>query len=282
MLVDKSLTIETILTDEDESGRIINILNVAKGLVDGNIEGSVTIAVTGDWGSGKTTILKVMESFFRDLCGFPVIFFEVWKYHKEENPLVPLILKIRDSLGLKANIKERLTGIVKPLSVIGLNLVDLALKLSTKNKLSVSGIIEIFKKVEDSQEKLTSRYREKLDLLRGTIKDVIENYQPDENKEQRYKELWQRWQEEEGNLVWGSSGKRIFVLLIDDLDRLIPGKAFQMIEALRFYFDIDNVLIVMGVNDRVLNSYVEEYYGLADDLHNRGEKFIDKILSLEL
>lgn len=281
MLIDKPLSIDTIFKYERPLEQIKNILNVAKELMDANTGGSVTIAVTGDWGSGKTTILKGMESFFRDLCSFPVVFFEVWKYHKEKNPLVPLILQIRDSLSLKASIKGKLTRIAKPLSVIGLNLADLVLKLSTQDKLSVGGVMTIFKEVEDIQENLKSRYKDNIEALRGTIGDLIKNYDPDVNKDQPYRTSWQELEKEKGNLAWRSSEKKIFVLLIDDLDRLVPKKAFAVIEELRFYFDIDNVLIVMGVNDRILNGYVEKYYGITKEdrhlIHNRGEKFIDKI-----
>ena len=64
MLIDKPLSIDTIFKYERPLEQIKNILNVAKELMDANTGGSVTIAVTGDWGSGKTTILKGMESFF--------------------------------------------------------------------------------------------------------------------------------------------------------------------------------------------------------------------------
>ncbi|CAD7779174.1 MAG: hypothetical protein KIIPBIDF_01135 [Candidatus Methanoperedenaceae archaeon GB50] len=58
------------------------------------------------------------------------------------------------------------------------------------------------------------------------------------------------------------------------MDRLIPAKAFRLVEALRFYFDIDNTLIIMGVNDEILNRYVREKYGLQGI---NSEKFIEKV-----
>lgn len=44
---------------------------------------------------------------------------------------------------------------------------------------------------------------------------------------------------------------------------------------MRFYFDIDDVLIVMGINDEILNNYINEHYGVKDD--KRGERFLEKI-----
>lgn len=63
-------------------------------------------------------------------------------------------------------------------------------------------------------------------------------------------------------------------------------KAFQVIEALRFYFDMDNVLIIMGINDKILDDYVNKHYGTGDKSDDkaadkydrrRGERFLEKI-----
>lgn len=272
MRVDKPLDVKEILENEVEKSRVINILGSLSLLIKDNKKGSLTIAINGDWGSGKTTILKALESFFRDHCGFPVIFFEAWRYQEEDNLLVPLIREIRDSLPKNSSrLKGDLTRFIKPFSVMGLNLSDLILKLSTGKTLDLKGIRDLFKEFEDIQEELKSKYKENLKRLERSIRKLRED-KPE--RDQKYSKLW-----ENGDMKLEEWKKdlNIFVLLIDDLDRLIPEKAFGMIEALRFYFDIDNVLIVMGLNDRILNAYVEKRYMLGEDTERKRERFLDKI-----
>jgi len=265
MLLDKPLDPADLLKDENERERVRFIIETLDNLISSNQKGSVTVAINGDWGSGKTTYLRAIEGFYKDYCLFPVVFFEAWKYQDDNEPLVSLLLAIQDIPGLKANIKGRITKLIKPLLVSGLFFSDLILKTFTGGDLSK--LRENFKLIEDKQLELISRYRENLGLLKDTIEDLLKNYKPNKkSKDREWKEYVKGW-----NVSLHSN---IFVLIIDDLDRLIPAKAFRLIEALRFYFDIDNTLIIMGVNDEILNRYVREKYGLQGI---NGEKFIEKV-----
>ncbi len=56
--------------------------------------GGVVTAIKGDWGTGKTSVLHAIGSYYCDLHRFPVVFFEAWKYQDETSPLVPLLQQI--------------------------------------------------------------------------------------------------------------------------------------------------------------------------------------------
>ena len=265
MLLDKPLIPADLLKDENERERVRFIIDTLDNLISSNQKGSVTVAINGDWGSGKTTYLRAIEGFYKDYCLFPVVFFEAWKYQDDNEPLVSLLLAIQDIPGLEDDIKKKITKLIKPLLASGLFFSDLILKTFTGSELSK--LINIFKLIEDRQLELISRYRENLGLLKNTIEDLLKNYKPSEkSKNREWKEYVKGWDI--------SPRSNIFVLIIDDLDRLLPTKAFRLIEALRFYFDIDNTLIIMGVNDEILNCYVREKYGLQGI---NGEKFIEKV-----
>jgi len=265
MLLDKPLDPADLLKDENERERVRFIIETLDNLISSNQKGSVTVAINGDWGSGKTTYLRAIEGFYKDYCLSPVVFFEAWKYQDDNEPLVSLLLAIQDIPGLKANIKGRITKLIKPLLASGLFFSDLILKTFTGGDLSK--LRENFKLIEDKQLKLISRYKKNLRLLKDTIEDLLKNYKPTKkSKDREWKEYVEGWKV--------SPHSKIFVLIIDDLDRLIPAKAFRLVEALRFYFDIDNTLIIMGVNDEILNRYVREKYGLQGI---NSEKFIEKV-----
>lgn len=267
MLIDKPLGVNEILEDENERTKIGLILNNINGLLKDNINGSVSIAISGDWGSGKTTYLKVIESYYRYSLKRPVLFFEAWKYQDEDNPLVPLILELQRLPNIKKTLKTKLQEILKPLLVSGISICELisGIKLETIEK--------AFELVEKEQLTLISKYRQSMELLKKTIEEIRNSYRLKDSVD---KDLWQNT----GDTIH-PPGKGCFVLIIDDLDRLIPEKAFKVIEALRFYFDIDNVLIVMGINDRILNDYVRRYYWAKEAKEEldeeKSEKFLEKI-----
>jgi hypothetical protein len=277
MILDKPLSIRDILVSETEKNNFFLFTDLINRLVEDSRDmdggkGSISLAVNGDWGSGKTSYLKALESYYRDFCGFPVVFFEAWKYQEDENPLVPLIMEIKESTGISPQLKAKFTRILKPIAAAGLTLSDMLLhSLTGKN---LEDIEKNLKRVEDEFYKRSSKYRDNLKELEEAIKGVTRKFEP-KSINPDFRKVWTEYTSEPNVLKY-----KLFVLIIDDLDRLISEKAFKIIETLRFYFDIDNVLIIMGINDEILNSYVDERYGMKSnkktDKKNKGT-FLDKI-----
>jgi len=56
MLLDKPLDPADLLKDENERERVRFIIEALDNLISSNQKGSVTVAINGDWGSGKTLI----------------------------------------------------------------------------------------------------------------------------------------------------------------------------------------------------------------------------------
>ena len=166
--------------------------------------------------------------------------------------------------GLKSTFKTKLSKIIKPLLASSVVASDIFLKYLGTDIQTVEKAFEI---VEKGQLELISKCRNNLRLMEETIKEIRDNYAPAETERQRL------WVHHAGKL--NRLDRKLFVLLIDDLDRLIPEKAFRIIELLRFYFDIDNVLIIMGINDHILNGYVNEHYRAGKN--KKGERFLEKI-----
>jgi len=284
MILDKPLSIMGILASEAERNRFFLFFDLINQLVeDGRRmdaaegKGSVSVAVNGDWGSGKTTYLKTIESFYRDFCGFPVVFFEAWKYQEDENPLVPLVMEIKESAGITPQLKAKFTRILKPMAAAGLTFSDMLLHTLTGKNLD--DIEKNLKRVEDEFYKRSSKYRDNLKELETAVRGLAQKFKPEKVNSEFQKE-WEKYSP--GLKI---SGHKLLVLIIDDLDRLVPEKAFKIIETLRFYFDIDDVLIIMGVNDEILNDYVSEHYGLKNDESQnkiRGGNFLEKIFQWQI
>jgi len=62
-------------------------------------EAPLTIAVTGAWGSGKSSILKLLEGDLRTR-GFRPVWFNAWHHQKEEHLLAALLEAVRGDAGL--------------------------------------------------------------------------------------------------------------------------------------------------------------------------------------
>jgi len=132
--------------------------------------------------------------------------------------------------------------------------------------IDIEDIKKTLELIEESSMYLNSKYQDNLTNFKKTIEKMIKKYDSPTN-DNHY--LW------ENIAIEYSLENPPFVLIIDDLDRLIPKEAFSVIETLRFYFDVDNVLIVMGINDKILNSHIKSYFQIDDK--DSKERFLEKV-----
>ncbi len=283
MILDKPLEIQNLLDNEETKQQLITFVKTIDELASGHEGGNVSVAVTGDWGSGKTTILKSCQSYFSDYKNFPVVFYEAWKY-QDEDPLLPLLLQISNLDEVTGNIKKKVTSIIKTTTAAGMTLYDTlvsGIKLGI-GKTEIDGGELTFEKAisrgEKFMELLNKKYFDAASKRQENLEALSEVIQFAINGKHKYdaerKELWSNECDE--NAINLFNDKK-FVILIDDLDRLLPGKAFKVIETIRFYFDIEDVIVIMGVNDELLEKYILGHYGINNSEHKKGEKFIDKI-----
>jgi hypothetical protein len=277
MLVDREVSIGEIALDEGELWKVLTLLRSIKELSDSE-KGSVVVSVNGDWGTGKTSYLRTLESFYRDYCRFPTVFFEAWKHQNDRNYLFSLILEM-ESLPLYKRynfLKERLRQIGKLFWASTFGFADIVLRnLNT----SLENVVKVMELVESKYFIYESAYKQNVKIFRETIEKLAKAGVSKKFVNEELREVWERIEEKFSNTDMEIRNlkpeSRKLVLLIDDLDRLIPENAFKIIETLRFYFNVENVIIVMGINDKILENHVRKTYYLdADDL---SENFLEKI-----
>lgn len=75
----------------------------------------------------------------------------------------------------------------------------------------------------------------------------------------------------------GDSGR--LVIFIDDLDRLEPKKAVELLEVLKIFLDCENCVFVLAIDYSVVVSGVKDKYGLNFD-EEKGKSFFDKIIQV--
>ncbi len=77
----------------------------------------------------------------------------------------------------------------------------------------------------------------------------------------------------------GKSSKDRLVFFIDDLDRLNPGKAVEVLEILKLFLDCDKCVFVLAIDYSVVSQGVRVKYGDSID-DSKGRSFFDKIIQV--
>lgn len=262
MLPDSPLALDDFLALDEEKARLESLLTVAGSFLRHAPRESLILAISGEWGTGKTSYLRSLGEYLKEYCGYPVVFFEAWRYQPEKDPLVSLMTVLMEEKYFQSRrqiIKEK---ILKPLLVSGLFLSDILLSRVTSRGLR--DLVKVFNLIEEKQMEWVSRVRSAQKALQELIEELLRMHRSPTSTSSK------------NDRALNFPREPWFVLIVDDLDRLIPEEAFRLLEALRFYFHLPRLLILMGINDRILNNYVEKVYGLGRE---HQENFMEKIFT---
>ena len=216
-------------------------------------ETPLTLAIQGDWGTGKTSIMYQVEEKLKEKSSsnskrkIKTIFFNTWQYSQfdmDKNLAVTLITDLIDELEVtdvnkRENFKKSLAVITKSMEYLKLDF----------------GILNI-EKINDQLLKLISN-EEKANNLKN-LKQNLQSIIDDSIKENNYEKI---------------------VIFIDDLDRLVPKKAIEFLEILKLFLDCRNCVFVLAIDYNVVLRGIKSKYG--DDLDNeKGKAFFEKIIQV--
>lgn len=217
----------------------------------------MTIAIQGDWGTGKTSMMKRIKNNreVRESC--VTVDLNTWEYSQfdlgNNLPIVFYTALIEKMGGKKASseVMENVRNAVKGVLLFGLSFAE---KTAPGRVLS---------------------------LVAGATKAGTENWNPakgdrtlveatDELKTNFEKVLNSRLDKEE---------KKRMVIFIDDLDRIEPKRAVELMEILKILLEVDNCVFVLAIDYDVVVRGIKAKYG-ADMDERKARSFFDKIIQV--
>jgi hypothetical protein len=227
--------------------------------------GPFTIGIFGEWGMGKTSLMRMVEqrvdsSKLKDTIVVPV-WFNAWMFERVEYPIIPLIKSITEELRSR---ESALVKLGRPVEGLVDSLDALAAAFKLKGQLGVPGAgVE----VEFDQNKL----HETFDRLRRKRKQGSSEIDP-------YEEIFEAFHSISDKAV--PHGVTIMVL-IDDLDRCFPENAVRLLESIKLILSQPGFIFLLGASRVVIEEYLqskyEKQYGIA---HFDGRAYLDKMMQL--
>jgi len=214
-------------------------------------ETPMTIAIQADWGAGKTSMMNlVKERLSEKNKKIETIWFNTWQFSQfdmgDDLP-ISLLSQFVKRLGGEdsGEVVKKLAGLTKK---AGGMLAKVALGSAAGELIEGGG------KVVDSLFENNLDVSEQIVKLKQDIESIVE------------KKI-----DKDGN-------DRV-VVFIDDLDRLVPEKAVELLEVMKLFLDIPRCVFVLAVDYNVVIKGLEKKFGSSvDDL--KGKSFFDKIIQL--
>lgn len=218
-----------------------------------------TIGIFGEWGSGKTSLMKMIEEqvgYRRNGDkGIKTIWFNPWKYDNKEaiwSALIQTILSemAKDDEYLKnkerGDRKKILKNAKKFACQFAWYVAELGVKHLTNGVLD-SKIIKSIKNVFTSSDE---------------VYDFVNKF------EDSFGKLTEEYAGERGKIA----------VFIDDLDRCIPENAITVLESLKLYLDKSKCVFIIGADRNIVEKGICFRYGGQIDLS--GKDYLEKVIQL--
>lgn len=214
----------------------------------------MTIAIQGDWGTGKTSMMNMIK---HTICGHEdgrernsevhTIWFNTWQYSQfnmaESLPL-SLLSYLVDKVCSEDKDQTNRDFLIKTVRKLSI--------LSIKAGISLAGL--------DASE-----------ILNADQEKII-------NFAEEIEHLKERFMQAVNRLLIGNNKKRL-VIFIDDLDRLNPETAVEVLEVLKIFLDVEQCVYVLAVDYEVVTQGITKKFG-ENVATVKGRSFFDKMIQL--
>lgn len=216
----------------------------------------ITIALQGEWGSGKTSLMNLLKE---NLCdnenqqkSFNAVWLNTWEYalmKDAQSTLVSIIYQL---------IKE-VTSLSQVDSTKSEKLFKSFAKFSSKVALATSKVIAD-KALSGSGEIIDAAFssdsNNSISEIRKQLEDIIESHKTKVNN-------------------------KGFIFFIDDLDRIDPPVAVELLELLKNIFTLKNCIFVLAIDYDVVVKGLEPKFGKLSETNEREfRSFFDKIIQV--
>ena len=215
----------------------------------------ITIALQGEWGSGKTSLMNLLKYHLCDVDNSPYypVWINTWQFSlmKSSNQAIMSILEgIIHQLGALNPDKQKWNESKKKIGCIFKKMATVGTKIAAGAVGVDGGLVDELIGGEDAAQSDIVQLKEEISAIISQI--LAEN-----------------------------PSKRGVTFYIDDLDRIDPPVAVEILELLKNIFDLENCVFILAIDyDVVIKGLKPKFGELTDKNEREFRSFFDKIIQL--
>jgi len=219
----------------------------------------LTVGIQGEWGSGKTSMMNMICENMEEV-NIATAWVNTWEYSmfKEPSQIAPdcmggLLENLKLECERKGYWPKSLSDKVNHVGGFLKNVGKFALDVGVKQ---LTGTAGFSKAVADGNDK--KELRAEIAQIKQHIQDIVKLLIDDP-----------------------SNPFKMVVFFVDDLDRIDPSIAVNVLEALKNLFDIPNAVFVLAIDYEVVVKGLESKFGKKTEQNEREfRSFFDKIIQV--
>jgi len=287
----------TLINDQASASDLLDFTPYCKALCgivnDPKTNSPLTVGIFGGWGTGKTSLMMmVMEDLAKsessdrkNYC----LWFNAWKYEREDALwralLVSVVDKVKeftpkDDEKAQSELKETEELLYNSIEREELGNLQFDWREFVKGGLetgtqillaSIPGINLATSVMEELGKSTTSKGPGKLlsSFQRARTQVKLAQIQSLDQFEKQFAKLINKYVVPKGRLI----------IFIDDLDRCLPTKTIEILEAIKLFLDVPGCVFFIGVDREIISKGIQLKYKDAKDAFD-GIRYLEKIIQL--
>ena len=226
------------------SGILTNIIN--------SYPNGFVLGLNNKWGTGKTTFVKMWEQDLKN-NGFQTLYFNAWENDFENNPLTALMgeLKTLTTKETEPSFKKTL----KKASTLTKHIAPIIAKAIADRYIDTEGV---------------------KDAIIGVTKGLSDVFENEVNEYQNKKKSISDFRQSLAEFIANTNEGKPLIFIVDELDRCRPNYAVSILEQIKHFFSIPNIVFILSIDKEQLGNAVKGVYGSNDiDAEEYLRRFID-------
>jgi nucleoside-triphosphatase THEP1 len=203
-------------------------------LITQSIEPPYAVSIDGMWGSGKTTVMKMLQGKL-ETAGFPVFWFNPWEYRQTESVVLAFLQCLaNENKDLLKEMKKSGSKMLRVLLEAGM---DVGLKLITQNNLALKDVKKSFDSTEKEQLPSYDQYENTIETIKNEFRELV-------------------------NRISKKHDNKPVIIFFDDLDRCLPDDSIQLLEAMKNLFVVKecNAIFICGIDTHIAKQFISAHY----------------------
>ena len=223
-----------------------------------NYKDGFVLAINNEWGTGKTTFVKMWQQQLV-LDGYQTVYFNAWENDFEINPMVAIMSEFK--VLTKVETKDTFKSLIAKGATLSKNIFPALIKAIASKYIDSNVIVDFF---ENTTKGATDIFE-----------DEMKSYSKKKESINDFRLLLSKF-------IEVSTNEKPVIFIIDELDRCRPNYAVELLEQVKHIFLVRGIVFVLSIDKEQLGHAVRGVYG--SDLINANEylrRFIDLEYSLQ-
>lgn len=244
----------------------------------------VTVGIYGDWGGGKSTLIRMVEQGLKDQPGIMTLQFNGWLFEGYEDAKTALMGTILDTIEERTNANKTLT--TRGSELLGklvkrVNWLQVASLAGRYAGPLVAGLphLTAINLGHDVIQLLQSVVKDKGGISAEDAQKLLDAApEGEENIRRNIRDFRQDFAE-----LLKEAKIRILVVFIDDLDRCLPDTIIETLEAIKLFLFVPGTAFVIGADERLVQYAVRQRFPELPGTETEvGRDYLEKLVQVPI